>query len=231
MIRQILNSALALRLAEVLDRRTENRMTEFGMLAQAFEFAKINGVNGDYFEFGVWRGKTFRWAHVMKRRYGLAAMKLWAFDSFQGLPEVNDGRDSIWSQGQFACSLPEFKQILTSAGVGPEEYEIVEGFYSDTLNETTRQRIGQRQVAVVYIDCDLYESTAEALTFVAPHLAHGAILCFDDYYNYKAAPDQGEARALAEFKARQPGLEVLPYFNYAPLGASFIVRRREEPRV
>ena len=231
MIRQILNSPLALRLAEVLDRRTENRMTEFGMLAQAFEFAKINGVQGDYYEFGVWRGKTFKWAHVMKRRYGLSGMKLWAFDSFQGLPAVDVGRDSIWSQGQFACSLPEFRQILASAGVRPEEYEVVEGFYSESLNDAAHQRIGQRQAAVVYIDCDLYESTAEALAFVAPHLAHGAIVCFDDYYNYKAAPDQGEARALAEFKARHAELEVLPYFNYAPLGASFIVRRREGPGV
>lgn len=206
-------------------------MTEFGMLAQAFEFAKINGVTGDYFEFGVWRGKTFRWAHLMKHRYRLTDMKLWAFDSFGGLPEVADVKDNIWRQGQFACSLPEFRQILASAGISIDEYEIISGFYSESLDENAHLRIGQRRAAIVYIDCDLYESTADALTFVAQHLAHGAILCFDDYYNYKAAPDQGEARALAEFRSRNPGLDVIPYFNYSPLGASFIVRHREPSSV
>lgn len=206
-------------------------MNEFGMLAQAFEFAKINGVTGDYFEFGVWRGKTFRWAHLMKHRYGLSDMKLWAFDSFSGLPEVADVRDNVWKQGQFACSLPEFRDTLASAGVRTHEYEIVSGFYAESLDDNAHLRIGQRQAAVVYIDCDLYESTAEALTFVARHLAHGAILCFDDYYNYKAAPDQGEARALAEFRSQNPDLDVIPYFNYSPLGASFIVRHRERASV
>ena len=231
MIRRLLNSPSFLRIAEVFDRRTENRMSEFGMLAQAFEFAKINGVIGDYFEFGVWRGKTFRWAHLMKHRYGLNEMKLWAFDSFSGLPDVAPQADNIWKKGQFACSLDEFRQIMASAGVGTHEYETVPGYYSESLNDHLRARIGQRQAAVVYIDCDLYESTADALRFVGAHLAHGAILCFDDYYNYKAAPDQGEARALAEFRSANPDLDVMPYFNYAPLGASFIVRRREPSRV
>lgn len=231
MIRRLLNSRPFLRLAEVLDRRAENRMNEFGMLAQAFEFAKINGVTGDYFEFGVWQGKTFRWAHLMKRRYGLADMKLWAFDSFSGLPEVAAVPDSIWTQGQFACSLPEFQRIMASAGVKSGEYETVPGFYSESLNDQAHLRIGDRRAAVVYIDCDLYESTADALAFAGKHLAHGAILCFDDYYNYKAAPDQGEAKALAEFRSRNPGLEVVPYFNYSPLGASFIVRHRERASV
>ena len=227
MIRRLLNSGLFLRMSEVLDRRSENRMNEFGMLAQAFEFAKINGVTGDYLEFGVWRGKTFRWAHLMKHRYGLADMKLWAFDSFSGLPEVTDVADNIWKKGQFACSQEEFREILGSAGVATHEYEIVPGFYSESLDDGAHRRLGQRGAAVVYIDCDLYESTADALRFVGRHLAHGAILCFDDYFNYKAAPDQGEARALAEFRAQNPRLDVVPYFNYSPLGASFIVRHRE----
>jgi O-methyltransferase len=227
MLRRILNSRSFLRLGEVLDRRSENRMTEFGMLAQAFEFAKINGVKGDYFEFGVWRGKTFRWAHVMKHRYGLDALKLWAFDSFGGLPAVQDTRDNIWKAGQFACSVSEFRKIIASSGVRSHEYEIVEGFYAESLDDTAHARIGNRGAAVVYIDCDLYESTAVALRFVARHLAHGAILCFDDFYNYKGAPDQGEAKALAEFCAANPGFEVIPYFKYSPLGASFIVRHRE----
>jgi hypothetical protein len=42
MIQRLLSSRPVLRIAEVLDCRTEHRMSEFGMLAQALEFAKLN---------------------------------------------------------------------------------------------------------------------------------------------------------------------------------------------
>ncbi len=54
LVRRLLNHPAALRVLKVFDRRMENRMTEFGMLAQAFEFCKINAIEGDCFEFGVW---------------------------------------------------------------------------------------------------------------------------------------------------------------------------------
>src|SRR5690606_27558165 len=114
-LQELLNSPFALRLTEILDRRSENRMTEFGMLAQAFEFAKINGVMGDYFEFGVWRGKTFAYARTMARRYRVSPIKFRAFDSFAGLPPVDRNvRHEVWAEGQFACSKPEFEQILAA---------------------------------------------------------------------------------------------------------------------
>src|SRR6266511_1384924 len=99
MFRRLFNSRSFLRITEVLDRRSENRMTEFGMLAQAFEFAKINGVRGDYFEFGVWRGKTFRCAHLMNHLYGLNDLMLWAFDSLHGQSPLLDERANIWTEG------------------------------------------------------------------------------------------------------------------------------------
>ena len=71
------------------------------MIAQAFEFKKINGVEGDYFEFGLWQGKTFVYAHKMMRRYEIKDMKLRGFDSFEGLPAHENSQDNIWREGQF----------------------------------------------------------------------------------------------------------------------------------
>lgn len=97
MLKRWLNSDPVLRVLEVIDRRSENRMTEFGMLAQAFEFVKINGISGDYFEFGVWRGKTFCYARKMARRYQYNPVKFFVFDSFQGLPDVAKDRFEVWN--------------------------------------------------------------------------------------------------------------------------------------
>lgn len=222
--KRLVDAAWVARVIEVLDRRSDNRMTELGMLSQAFEFAKINHVPGDYFEFGLWRGKTFGYAHRMKRRYGRHDVKLWGFDSFQGLPATEKHPDNIWYEGQFACTRPEFEKILLSRGIQPSEYELIQGFYSDSLNEDAHRRLSGRKAAVIYIDCDLYDSTIQVLNFIEPYIVNGSIICFDDFYNYKGDPAQGEQKALAEFLQQRPLLHFIPYLDYAPLGKSFICR-------
>src|SRR5262245_60434292 len=203
---RVLNSAAALRVAEVLDRRSENRMTEFGMLAQAFEFVKINRIVGDYFEFGVWRGKTIGYARVMAKRYRISDIKFRAFDSFAGLPATTENTYQIWSVGQFACSREEFEAILRRKGFVPGEYVLTEGFYSDSLNGKLIETMTHENVraAIIYIDCDLYESTRDVLNFIKHFVQDGTIICFDDYYNYRGRADMGEQRALAEFLAAHP---------------------------
>lgn len=216
--------ARLLDILEAVERRTQNRMRQFGMIGQAFEFAQTNGVQGDYLEFGVWRGKVFRYAHRMKRRYRVDAMKLWAFDSFAGLPDIDEVRDNVWKKGDFACSEDDFKKILKRAGVRKDEYELVQGFYKDSLNDALRARMQGRTAAIVYIDCDLYESTIDVLNYLPPYLVNGTIICFDDYYCYKGAPDRGEQRAIVEFLGSHARIHFIPYFDYAPAGKSFIVR-------
>jgi|SRR5579864_5741998 len=222
--RQMLDSSTFFQLFEALDRRSDNRMSELGIISQAFEFKKINGVEGDYFEFGLWRGKTFRFAHRMKRRYRLPDVRLFGFDSFAGLPCVEDHYDNIWHEGQFACSEVEFRRILQQSGFMRSEYDLFPGFYENSLNDAAHARLDGCKAAIVYIDCDLYESTRCVLQFIARYLVNGTIVCFDDYYCYKAAPDQGEQRALTEFIQEHKTIRFLPYFDYSPLGKSFIVR-------
>ncbi|ABB75805.1 TylF/MycF/NovP-related O-methyltransferase [Nitrosospira multiformis] len=224
-VKKIIDMEWFARMMEVLDHRSDNRMTELGMLSQAFEFIKINEVCGDYLEFGLWRGKTFGYAHRMKHRYRRQDMKLWGFDSFQGLPDTGAHPDNIWYKGQFACSRPEFESILKSRGIRSCEYELVEGFYRESLNDATRRRLAGRKAAIVYIDCDLYDSTVEVLDFIQPYLVNGSIVCFDDFYNYKADPEQGEQKALSDFLRKESGICFIPYMAYAPLGKSFICRR------
>ena len=224
MMRTLLNQPFFLRLFEVIDRRSENRMTEFGMLAQAFEFCKINAVEGDYFEFGVWRGKTFSHARTMARRYRYGPLVFRAFDSFQGLPHVSAGEHEIWHEGQFACSRSEFESILRRKGFKPNDYEIVEGFYRESLNATLCNDMIEKGIkaSVVYVDCDLYGSTREALGFVGAFLQDGTVLCFDDFFNYRGRPDRGEQKAFREYRDQHPEFSFTPYMPYSPLGMSFI---------
>lgn len=222
--RGVANTRFANRIVEGVDLHSDNRLRERGMLAQAFEFKKINNVPGDYFEFGLWRGRTFLYAWQLKHRYRCDDMRLWGFDSFAGLPQIDDQRNNIWGAGDFACSEDELRRILRKAGVGEEEYELVAGYYERSLNADLDRRIAGRVAAIVYVDCDLYLSTKQVLEFLRRYLVDGTIVCFDDFYNYKGSPEQGEQKALCEFLARYNGIKFMPWSDYAPLGKSFIVR-------
>ena len=224
-IKRILFSNFVLRLLQIFDVRMENRMTELGMIAQAFQFKEINQVEGDYFEFGLYRGKTFIYAHRMLKRYGSANVILRGFDSFDGLPPHKDYEDNIWKEGQFACTENEFRKILLANGVLDNCVELVKGFFSESLTSQLKASLSGVTAAIVYIDCDLYESTRDVLNFIEKFIINGTIVCFDDFYSNRGDPDQGESRALTDFLEINPQVKFIPYFDYSPVGKSFIVRR------
>jgi O-methyltransferase len=219
------STEFVLRLLYRMDGALPMRLSEKGMLTQAFAFAQLNGISGDYMEFGLWRGRTFLHAYRMKRLHRLKNMHLWGFDSFQGLPPVAPSRNEIWSQGQFACSEQEFRAILRSRAVPPSEFTLVSGFYEQALDKKRSQAMAGRTAAIVYIDCDLYESTVPVLRFIEPLLVDGTIVCFDDFYCYAGRPDCGEQRALTEFLQQHRSIRFTPYLPYCPTGQSFIVHR------
>lgn len=227
MAKRVGNSMPVLKLVRRVESVTENRLSERGMIAQAFEFVKVNQVRGDYMEFGLWQGRTFLHARRMKKLHRVPNMHLWGFDSFEGLPPVEKIPGEIWHGGQFACSLPQFRKILATNSVAPDEYTLVEGYYDRSLNAALHERLKGRTAAIVYIDCDLYESTVPVLRFIEPYLTSGTVVCFDDFYCYAGRPDQGEQLALREFLAAHPELEFQRYLTYCPVGQSFIVHRRD----
>ncbi len=180
-IRRVFENFGGRHLLDRTDEVSNNVMGKRGMLYRAFLYARINQVPGDYFEFGVYRGQSFLMAHRMKRRFRMDQMKLWAFDSFAGLPEIDDARDNTWSRGEYACSLDEFRRILARGGARTNEYEVVAGYYDRSLNAELHDKLAGRKASVVNVDCDLYSSTTLVLNFLKRYLDNGTVVCFDDY--------------------------------------------------
>ena len=192
----------------------------------AFRALRFNGITGDYAEFGCHGGRTFSAAyHAAKRNRHDA--RLWAFDSFQGLPAPKDGFDEHrwWKEGKMSTSLDEFHAVCAAEGVPRDRYETVPGFYEDSL-EAMAPGDGPTDIALAYVDCDLYSSTCSVLRFLAPRLKHGMILAFDDYYCWSPTQVAGERRALLDFLAAQERWNLLPYRGIGWHGASFVVEDR-----
>ena len=197
-------------------------------MQKAFGALSFNEVSGDYVEFGCWGGVTFSLAYQEIQRAG-RPRKLWAFDSFQGLPQKSGPEDEhpVWNAGALAMSLDEFHRVCKNAGVPRDAYEVIPGFYEDTLfgNRAAMRRL-PNDVALPYIDCDMYSSTSAVLRYLAPVTKNGMIVAFDDYYCVSQTALSGERRALLEFTRARTQFHFLPYVQYGWHGMSFVLEER-----
>jgi hypothetical protein len=180
---------------------------------------------GNYYEFGLLNGASFIRAHraitALSKHVGYRSIielgiRLYGFDSFQGLPEPgNSDRREGWDKGAMACSRATFEKVVGQANVPQNSYELVEGFYEQSLTVDLCERLKEHKPGLVMMDSDFYTSTKTVLDWIRPLLVDGTFFIFDDIWAFMGHPDFGELRAIREFNASGPGLLVPHYFGGA----------------
>lgn len=194
------------------------------ILRLAFSAIQSWGIDGDYLEFGVYQGRAMNWA-MRHARHTMNDMRFFAFDTFTGLPDVDDmGK---WIPGDYACSEEAFRKNLIRRGHDLSRLTCVAGDFRETLTEQLAAQIGLDSAAIVFVDCDLYESTVPVLQFISPHLVTGSIIAFDDWFSFGGDPNRGEIRAVSEWLESTRGIELMTYRDFGISGQSFVVVRRE----
>lgn len=192
------------------------------MVRTAFAYLYNEGLAGDYVEFGVFKGRTFVEAWHSAEYFGLTETRFVAFDSFAGLPDPGD--DSPFFKGQFAAPRQNFERTLKAHSVSPDRTQVVEGFFESTLSKERRALLPS-QVAVAWVDCDLYESTVPVLDYLGEVLIDGAVLIFDDWFTHKGRADRGEQKACNEWLAKRSDITLIPYRQHSWGGQAFLVNR------
>lgn len=182
-------------------------------------------INGYYFEFGCHTGGTMRLA--FDYFHHLFDWKYVAFDSFEGLPEIQAiDKQEIWQKGKLATHEGDFVKILTKHGMPRNQLITIKGFYDQSLTNSIRAQLSPGKAAVIYIDCDLYVSTVPVLEFVRHFFQRGTIIVFDDWNCFWGDPTKGERRAFAEFRAKYPEL-IFEEFIATHMQKAFIFIRNE----
>lgn len=195
------------------------------ILTKSARFVACEMIEGDYYEFGVYQGKTFieayHWLEKQfssrialtiggdneeenrtKRRKIWKDMHFFAFDSFEGLPQLSseDSYTPDFERGQYACSLEEFEKIISAAGLPLNKVHTEKGFFETTCTAENMEKLNLRKASIIWLDADLYSSTKDVLKFVTPLLQDGTIIIFDDWFSYKGNPYEGVQRAFNEWK-------------------------------
>ncbi len=199
------------------------------VLNTAMNFAMWSELEGDYLEFGVYEGGRLSSAFHLAQRNNLTSMRFHAFDSFQGLPPIS-GLDAEgykqFSQGEYSCDRDRFEESIRLNRVDVDRVEVVDGWYDDTLNDDTKRRLGIKAAAIVWVDCDLYESTVPVLDFITDLVQDGTVIIFDDWHCFRGDPDRGEQRAFREWLERSPALTASEFHKFSWHGNSFILHQR-----
>lgn len=198
-------------------------------LRRAWCMLAFNGINGDYAEFGCASATTFGLSYAAMN-FARSPRHLWAFDSFQGLPSPNGDRDDHpeWTLGNMAFSLRAFDKACKEQGITRVSYTTVPGYYDDTIAPGATGYTGPlpSDIALAYVDCDLYSSTVTVLEFLRCRLKHGMVIALDDYFCYSNKAVAGERAALMEFESTDNRFSFSPYQAFGCAGMSFIVEDR-----
>ncbi len=134
------------------------------------------------------------------------ARRVWAADSFAGLPKPDGERypadtgNDLWTDPDLAVSLADVRGAFGRYDLLDERVRFVEGWFRDTLPGVAVERL-----ALLRLDGDMYESTMVALRSLYPKLSVGGYVIVDDYQ----PKHPGCVRAVDEFLAEHGSGEQL----------------------
>jgi len=177
-----------------------------------------NEIPGDYYEFGVFRGRSFslvfrRLRTALPRKF-FEGMRFVAFDSFAGLPETRDpAAPTHYHKGAYSYPRQQFERNVRRAGIGLDQLVVIPGFFDASLADpNTHRKLDGSKIALCYIDCDIYESTVPILDFIAPRLQRGTLLVIDDWNRHRSSDQFGIRRAVREWLAKNPQIHLTQLF-------------------
>ncbi|MBI4335769.1 MAG: hypothetical protein HY589_03855 [Candidatus Omnitrophica bacterium] len=174
-------------------------MTNYQRLSQIYEFARSfekADIKGAFVECGTWRGGGAGVMAYVAHRAG-QDRGVWVFDAFGGLPSptIKDGRtgqkgyriNEMFSIGH-ARYLMFSKLRLNEANV-----HIEKGLFQETVTKS----VGKIQdIAILRLDCDLYESNKCCLENLYSKVIRGGYVIINTYDSW-----EGTKRAVDEFLA------------------------------
>jgi hypothetical protein len=161
------------------------------------QLEKVREIEGDIVECGVSIGHGALY-FLLLSAYLRVDRTYYGFDSFEGFPDpvIEDESTPISGKDFFANPPETVLRVLRDGGI-PEakirdRVRLVKGFFDETLPSY------EGTIALLHLDCDLYESYKLALSTLYDKVARGGIIMFDEYDDPRWL---GARKAIDEFFA------------------------------
>jgi hypothetical protein len=167
--------------------------------ALACKYVNQQGISGAFVECGVWRGGNSILAGQVFKALD-DDRELFLFDTFRGMttPTAKDTKvlSGIAAKENFDnlqrddhnewcyASIDDVKENCRAAGLTEQRLRFIEGDVSTTLKVESNL---PKEISVLRLDTDWYESTRDELAILYPRLSTGGILILDDYGSWEGA--------------------------------------------
>ena len=156
-------------------------LERMNQLHDALDSIRLESIEGDIVETGIWRGGAVIFAASYLKIYGMTTKKVFGCDSFEGLPKPDpkypvDAGDLHSTINILAVSLQEVSQNLQRYQIDPTQVELVKGWFKDTL-----PLLRTESISILRLDGDMYSSTSEALEALYHKVSKGGFVIIDDY--------------------------------------------------
>jgi O-methyltransferase len=184
---------------------THTSVERLHALVDAVRYVSRNRIPGDIAECGVWRGGSMMAVALALAAENDTSRTLYLYDTYEGMtaPSEHDVRfdgmaaapkyEEITSAAGKWChaGIEDVTANMTSTGYPPDRLRYVVGKVEDTIPGTQ-----PRQLALLRLDTDWYESTRHELNHLYPLVSPYGVVIFDDYGHW-----QGARKAADEYLA------------------------------
>lgn len=181
---------------EVLDKLVDDirlkgysMVEKFGFTSIYDEKDKIDAIDGDIVECGVWKGGMCVFLTKL-----FPNKKIWVVDSFSGFEKVEESTypTELWDNHKIKephvfgygiriathSPLDEVKSVFEEYGeLNNPNINFLEGYVKDTLKP---EICPIQNIALLRIDVDSYSATMNVLDYLYPKVVSGGMIIFDD---------------------------------------------------
>ena len=174
-------------------------------LIESVRYVISNDIPGSIVECGVWRGGSMMAVAYTLLKLNRQDRDLYLYDTFEGMSNPTsvdissvgndakkmfeetkiDANSSRWCN----VSLDEVKKAVYRTGYHVQKIHFVKGKVENSLPKNV-----PRNISILRLDTDWYESTRHELIHLFPLLSHGGVIIIDDYGFWK-----GQRKAVDEY--------------------------------
>lgn len=185
-------------------------LARFDNLQSCIDSVITHKIPGDMIETGVWRGGAVIFMRAALKAYGVTDRTVWVADSFEGLPEPDAEKFPLEAKAfhgvvqskvmnHLAVGIEDVKRNFEIFDLLDNQVQFLKGWFKDTLKTSPI-----KQLSILRLDGDHYDSTMDALTGLYDRVSPGGFIIVDDYgeeswtYCKKAVEDFRNERGINE---------------------------------
>ena len=172
--------------------------------------------NFSILEFGVGEGHSFT-----KMLYACKYLKMsdrvlvQGFDTFEGMPEKKDYRDSDlivgknWQKGQFEGN---YEKLYEYCKRRYNNFQLHKGLFENTITEAFTSSLYTNKPVLIWLDADFYHSTVSVFDKLIDFIPSGCVIYFDEPELNFGSTFTGEAKVIHDINNGKygDGIELIP---------------------